>query len=189
MSYQLLQCLIHSYKTSDVRPAHECSPFLFTEGLIERHLLSYRPLHYLSFTSAHYRPRLQKCLALSGCNDADWRCIVFSDESRFQLRPDDHPRRVWRRCRYCFHYCPPHKPWTRSYGLGSHFFSQPDPLVLIRVTLTAQQCIDDILRAVLLYFLLLYPDLSFQQDNVMSYKARVSINRLTACQALLTPAR
>ncbi|GFW90845.1 HTH_Tnp_Tc3_2 domain-containing protein [Trichonephila clavipes] len=29
-------------------------------------------------------------------NHADWGRIVFSDEFRFQLRPDDHRRRVWR---------------------------------------------------------------------------------------------
>ncbi|GFT30311.1 transposable element Tc1 transposase [Trichonephila clavipes] len=30
-------------------------------------------------------------------NQADWGFIVFSDESRFHLCPDDHRRRVWRR--------------------------------------------------------------------------------------------
>ncbi|GFV02844.1 uncharacterized protein TNCV_3609731 [Trichonephila clavipes] len=37
------------------------------------------------------------CLARSGWKHADWRRLVFSDESYFQLRPDDHRRRVWRR--------------------------------------------------------------------------------------------
>ncbi|GFV04107.1 uncharacterized protein TNCV_917281 [Trichonephila clavipes] len=32
-----------------------------------------------------------------GRNYADWRFIMFSDEFRFQLCPDDHRRRVWRR--------------------------------------------------------------------------------------------
>ncbi|GFT22400.1 transposable element Tc1 transposase [Trichonephila clavipes] len=38
-----------------------------------------------------------QCLAPSGWNHADWRSIVFSDESCFQLYLDDHRRRVWRR--------------------------------------------------------------------------------------------
>ncbi|GFX00029.1 HTH_Tnp_Tc3_2 domain-containing protein [Trichonephila clavipes] len=34
-------------------------------------------------------------------NNADWRRIVFSDEYRFQLCPDDHQKRVWRRPGQC----------------------------------------------------------------------------------------
>ncbi|GFX13727.1 uncharacterized protein TNCV_599371 [Trichonephila clavipes] len=45
----------------------------------------------------HCRARLQWCLARSGWNQADWGRTVFSDESGFQLCPDDHRRRVWRR--------------------------------------------------------------------------------------------
>ncbi|GFW99745.1 uncharacterized protein TNCV_3419751 [Trichonephila clavipes] len=75
---------------------------------------------------AHCRGRLQWCLARSGWNHADWGRIVFSDESRFQLCPDDHRRRVWRRPGQrvdpTFNYCTPHRPSTRSYGLECHFF-------------------------------------------------------------------
>ncbi|GFV95979.1 HTH_Tnp_Tc3_2 domain-containing protein [Trichonephila clavipes] len=40
---------------------------------------------------------LQRCLARSGWNYADWEHIEFSDKSHFQLCPDNHRRRVWRR--------------------------------------------------------------------------------------------
>ncbi|GFS65978.1 uncharacterized protein TNCV_2510131 [Trichonephila clavipes] len=63
----------------------------------ERNLRSYRPLRNLPLTPAHCRARLQWCLASSGWNHADWERIVFSDESHFQLCPDVHRRRVWRR--------------------------------------------------------------------------------------------
>ncbi|GFS84947.1 HTH_Tnp_Tc3_2 domain-containing protein [Trichonephila clavipes] len=46
---------------------------------------------------AHCRARLQRCLALSGWNHAEWESIVFSEEFRFQMCPDDRRRRVWRR--------------------------------------------------------------------------------------------
>ncbi|GFV76215.1 transposable element Tc1 transposase [Trichonephila clavipes] len=58
---------------------------------------AYRPLCHLSLRLAQCRVRLQWGLARSGRNHADWECIIFSDESRFQLCPDDHRRRVWRR--------------------------------------------------------------------------------------------
>ncbi|GFU47205.1 HTH_Tnp_Tc3_2 domain-containing protein [Trichonephila clavipes] len=64
--------------------------------LIERNIRSYRPLRYLPFTPALCQARLQGCLAQSDRNHADWRPIVFSDESRLQLCPDDHRGRVWR---------------------------------------------------------------------------------------------
>ncbi|GFW50814.1 transposable element Tc1 transposase [Trichonephila clavipes] len=40
--------------------------------------------------------RSQWCLARSGWNHADWRHIVFSNKSHFQLCPDNPRRRVWR---------------------------------------------------------------------------------------------
>ncbi|GFU50147.1 transposable element Tc1 transposase [Trichonephila clavipes] len=39
----------------------------------------------------------QWCLNRPGWNHADLGRIVFSDKSRFDLCPDDHQRRVWRR--------------------------------------------------------------------------------------------
>ncbi|GFY16857.1 uncharacterized protein TNCV_3689151 [Trichonephila clavipes] len=42
-----------------------------------------------------YQPS-EWCLILSGWNHADWRRIVFSDESHFQMCPYNHRRSVWR---------------------------------------------------------------------------------------------
>ncbi|GFU51091.1 HTH_Tnp_Tc3_2 domain-containing protein [Trichonephila clavipes] len=75
--------------------------------LIERNLCLYRQLHHLLLTPAYCRARLQWCSVRSGCNQAEWGRIVFSDECRFQLCPDDNQRCVWRssgqRRRSCFH--------------------------------------------------------------------------------------
>ncbi|GFU82302.1 HTH_Tnp_Tc3_2 domain-containing protein [Trichonephila clavipes] len=65
-------------------------------GLRERNLRSYRLLRPLTLTHAHCRATLQWCLARSGWNHDDWGRVVFRDESRFQLCPNDHRRRVWR---------------------------------------------------------------------------------------------
>ncbi|GFV73809.1 HTH_Tnp_Tc3_2 domain-containing protein [Trichonephila clavipes] len=62
--------------------------------LIERNLRSYLPLRHLPFKPVQCRASLQWCLARSDWNLANWTRIVFRDESRFQLCPDDHRRRV-----------------------------------------------------------------------------------------------
>ncbi|UYV82240.1 hypothetical protein LAZ67_21001434 [Cordylochernes scorpioides] len=51
----------------------------------------------LPLTPVHRQVRLQWCRERSPWNCADWGRIVFSDESRFLLCPDDRPKRVWRR--------------------------------------------------------------------------------------------
>ncbi|GFT14453.1 transposable element Tcb1 transposase [Trichonephila clavipes] len=54
---------------------------------------------------------------------------------------------------------------------------------------SAQQYVNDILRAVLLPFLLQYCGLIFQQDNTRPHMERVDMNFLLAFQALPWPAR
>ncbi|GFW50505.1 transposable element Tcb1 transposase [Trichonephila clavipes] len=61
------------------------------------------------------------------------------------------------------------------------------PLAVIRGTLTAY--VDDILRTVLLPFLLQYPDLIFQQHNARPDTSRVAMHSLTACPTLPWAAR
>ncbi|KFM74957.1 Transposable element Tcb1 transposase, partial [Stegodyphus mimosarum] len=68
-------------------------------------------------------------------------------------------------------------------------FDSQTPLVIIRGTLTAQRYVDDILRPVLLPFLLQNSGLIFQQYNARPHTARVAMNCLTACQTLPWPAR
>lgn len=161
--------------------------------LRERNLCSYRPLRHLPLTPAHRRARLQWCLARSGWNHADWGRIVFSDESRFQLCPDDHRRRVWRRpgqrADPAFTIARHTGPQQGVMVWGAISLDSRTPLVVIRGTLNAQRYVDDILRPVLLPFLLQYPGLIFQQDNARPHTARVAMNCLEACQTLPWPAR
>ncbi|GFV71096.1 HTH_Tnp_Tc3_2 domain-containing protein [Trichonephila clavipes] len=53
-------------------------------------------VHRHQRSDVRFAHALQWCLNRSGWNHADWGRIVFSDEFRFQLRPDDRRRRVWR---------------------------------------------------------------------------------------------
>ncbi|GFX73956.1 transposable element Tcb1 transposase [Trichonephila clavipes] len=59
-----------------------------------------------------------------------------------------------------------------------------NPLVVIIGTLTAQRYVDDILRTVLLPFLLQYLGLIFHQNNARPLTACVAMNCLTAFQTL-----
>ncbi|GFW47939.1 transposable element Tcb2 transposase [Trichonephila clavipes] len=159
--------------------------------LVELNLRSYRTLRHMPLTLAHYQaicvikklsqaPLSQWCLAQSGWNHAEWGCIVLSCEIRFQLCSDDHRRRVWRR---------PGQRTNPTFTIARHTYPQPGvmvcgatsfdsktPLVVIRGSLTAQLFIDDILRTVLLPFLLQYPGLIFQQDNIKPHTVRVARN-------------
>ncbi|GFV65892.1 HTH_Tnp_Tc3_2 domain-containing protein [Trichonephila clavipes] len=105
--------------------------------LIERNLRSYQPLHNLPLTPAHYRTRLEWCLARSGWNHADWGHLVFSDDSRFQLRSSKTCLEMyWAACRSYFHYCTP-QLGVMVWDVTS--FDSRASLFVIRDTLTAQR--------------------------------------------------
>ncbi|GFW85886.1 HTH_Tnp_Tc3_2 domain-containing protein [Trichonephila clavipes] len=64
--------------------------------LREQNLRTYRQLRHLPPTSAHLRTRLHCYMARSSWNHANLGRIALSDESRFQLYPENHQKRVWR---------------------------------------------------------------------------------------------
>ncbi|GFS98814.1 transposable element Tc1 transposase [Trichonephila clavipes] len=72
---------------------------------------------------------------------------------------------------------------------GAISFDCKTLLVVNRGTLSAQRYIDDILRTVLLPFLLQYPGLIFQHDNARPHTAHIVMNCVTACQTLPWPAK
>ncbi|UYV63662.1 hypothetical protein LAZ67_2005222 [Cordylochernes scorpioides] len=88
------------------------------------------------------------------CNCADWERIVFSDESRFLLCPDDRRKRVWRRPGQRVdpgltveHHTGPQQGvmvW------GAISFDSRTPLVVIPGTLTAQRWINEEKRHLLI---------------------------------------
>ncbi|GFT86980.1 transposable element Tc1 transposase [Trichonephila clavipes] len=72
---------------------------------------------------------------------------------------------------------------------GAISFDSRTPLVVLRGTLTAQRFVDNILRTVLLKYLLQYRGLIFQQEIAGPHMARVLMNCLRTCQLLSWPAR
>ncbi|UYV60905.1 MYO1D [Cordylochernes scorpioides] len=75
----------------------QVSKMTINRRLRERNLRARRLLRCLPLTPVHRQVRLQWCRERSTWNCADWGRIVFSDESRFLLCPDDRRKRVWRR--------------------------------------------------------------------------------------------
>ncbi|GFS69370.1 HTH_Tnp_Tc3_2 domain-containing protein [Trichonephila clavipes] len=122
--------------------------------LIERISRWYRQLRHLPLPPAQCRARLQWFLARSGWNHAYWSLIVFSDEFRFQLCPDDDRRRVWRpqgqHANPAFTTALNLGPQTEVMVMGAISFDSRRVLVVIRGILTAQRYVDCILRTVLL---------------------------------------
>ncbi|GFV66149.1 transposable element Tcb2 transposase [Trichonephila clavipes] len=64
--------------------------------LAEGHLGSRRPLRVLTLKPTHRCLRLEWCLARGNWTAAEWNQVVFSDESRFNLRSDGNRVRVWK---------------------------------------------------------------------------------------------
>ncbi|GFS60732.1 hypothetical protein TNCV_2001401 [Trichonephila clavipes] len=86
-----LTVTVHDSLLSSIRRVTRTRVSVMTihRWLIEQNLLFYRPLRHFALMPAHCRVILQLCLAQSGWNHADQGRIVFSDESHFQLCPDD----------------------------------------------------------------------------------------------------
>ncbi|UYV73011.1 CCDC130 [Cordylochernes scorpioides] len=74
----------------------QVSKMTINRRLRERNLRACRLLRCLPLTPVHRQVRLQWCRERSTWNCADWGRIVFSDESRFLLCPDDRRKCVWR---------------------------------------------------------------------------------------------
>ncbi|GFT87743.1 uncharacterized protein TNCV_4000941 [Trichonephila clavipes] len=64
--------------------------------LAEGHLGSWCPLRILPLRPTHRHLRLEWCHARANWTAAEWKQVVFSDESRFNLSSDDNSVRVWR---------------------------------------------------------------------------------------------
>ncbi|UYV72229.1 hypothetical protein LAZ67_9002258 [Cordylochernes scorpioides] len=171
----------------------QVSKMTINRRLRERNLRARRPLRCLPLTPVHRQVRLQWCRERSTWNCAYWGRIVFSDESRFLLCPDDRRKRVWRRPGQRVdpgltveHHTGPQQGvmvW------GAISFDSRTLLVVIPGTLTAQRYVDDIIRPVLLPFLSHHPRLTFQQDNARPQTARVTMDCLQSCRTLPWPAR
>ncbi|GBL89169.1 Transposable element Tc1 transposase [Araneus ventricosus] len=168
-------------------------PQTISRHLEEANLKSKRPVRVLPLTPKHRRLRLQWCHARATWNGTDWQNVVFSDESRFVLGTDDNRVRVGRRpgerCNST-HVVARHIALTAGVMVWGAITCLSRPtLIVVRVILTGQRYVDDILRPRVGPFLNGLPGAIFQQDNARSHTARVAQDFLRHVQTLPWPAR
>ncbi|UYV70264.1 Transposase [Cordylochernes scorpioides] len=124
----------------------QVSKVTINRRLREWNLRARRPLRCLPLTPVHRQVRLQWCRERSTWNCADWGRIVFSDESRFLLCPDDRRKHVWRRPgqRVDPSLTVEHHTGPQQGGMvwGAISFESRNPLVVIPGTLTTQRSPD-----------------------------------------------
>ncbi|GFT78705.1 transposable element Tcb2 transposase, partial [Trichonephila clavipes] len=177
-----------SFNDTSRRRRSNCS----TNNFPEANLKSKRPFRALPLTPKHRQLRLQWCQAISMWNVTDWQKVVFSDESRFVLGTDDNSVRVWRRPGEQYnssHTVLRHTARTAGVMIwGAIAYNSRSTLIVMRVTLTGQHYVDDILRLHVGPFLNGLPGAIFQQDNARSHTARVAQDFIRHFQTLSWPA-
>ena len=72
--------------------------------LNEAGLLSRRPAKGPLLETRHRIERLQFAKNLENWSEVDWSHVLFTEESRFCLKPDDGKVRVWRRRNLRYHH-------------------------------------------------------------------------------------
>ncbi|GFV98477.1 HTH_Tnp_Tc3_2 domain-containing protein [Trichonephila clavipes] len=143
--------------------------------LTEVGLRSRRPLRRLPLTPHHRQCRLDFCRPRATWSVTDWRRVIFSDESRFSLSPDDHRTRVWRRTGQrsdpAF-IVERHTAISQGVTVwGAISWDTRSSLVVLQGTLTARRYVDDILTPIVLPMLSSRPGAIYQQDNARPHTA------------------
>lgn len=132
-----------------------------------------------AMTALHRRTRMRWCREHLRWNQAMWRSVLFSDESRFCLRKVDGRIKVWRRPGERFADCCVDR--VTAFGGGSVMVwggisaVGKTPLIVIDGNMTAQRYRDEVLQPVVLPYLRgnLGPNAIFQDDNARPHRARI----------------
>ena len=136
-----------------------------------------RPEIGIPLTRGHRRLRRDWAQVHQRWTMAQWRNVLFSDESRFSLDFADRRRRVWRRCNERYARCciAEHD----RYGGGSVMvwgaisWNHRSDLVVVDGNLNADRYVNQILRPHVVPLARRY-NLQFQQDNARPHTARLS---------------
>ena len=153
---------------SSIVPANSASVITRTihRRLTERRLRSWRPLRRIPLNSVQRQTRLRWCQTHSHWNVIDWSRIIFSEESHFELSPNEQKRRVWRRPgQWCHTNLSVFWQTGRQSGVmvwDANSFHSRILLVVIHRNLTAQQYVDEVLRPVALPFISRHARPTFQ---------------------------
>jgi hypothetical protein len=115
-------------------------------------------------------------------NIRNWQSVLFSGESRFNLKFADGRIRVWRQKGEQFHQrCVMQKDRFGGGSLmvwgGIHYHEKTD-LVIIRGNLNSQEYCDNVVRPVVLPFFAARPAFQFQHDNARPHTARITTTLL-----------
>ena len=163
-----------------------------TNRCLEGQLRARCPVAFPPLTPNHRHLRLQWCQARAHWR-AEWRSVVFSDESRFCLYASDGRMLVRRRpgerlepsCLRRRHTGP--TPGVMVWGAMS--YDSRSSLVVIPGTLTANVYIRLVIVPVVLPFMNSIPGGRFQQDNARPHTAAVTQRALHNVDVLPWPAR
>lgn len=147
--------------------------------LAEAHLVSRRPALCPLLSVEHRRARLAFAREHENWNDADWRSVLFSDESRFSLRSPDGRERVWRRQGERFAQC--NIAERISYRGGSvmiwggiSYEARTDLAIVDGGSMTGARYITTILDEHVIPFApFIGPNFLFMDDNARPHRARI----------------
>ncbi|CAH1256352.1 BCAN [Branchiostoma lanceolatum] len=135
-----------------------------------------------ALTEAHRQARLRWCRRHRNWN-REWRNVMFSDESRFNLRQLDGRVKVWRRRGERFANCCTDK--VTAFGGGSVMVwggitsRGKTRLVIVPGTLNAERYRDTILDPVAIPFIHnMGPNALLQDDNARPHRARIIADHL-----------
>ena len=149
--------------------------------LRERGIYCRRPYVGPILTRRHRILRQQWVNANAGRN---WRNVVFSDESRFNLSGHDGRHRVYRRRNERYHdVCVVERDRfgggsVMVWGSINHNFRSP--LIIVNGNLTAQRYINEIVQPVVTPMLQRHPGMIFQHDNARPHVARQTVAYMQA---------
>ncbi|GFX99878.1 transposable element Tcb2 transposase [Trichonephila clavipes] len=162
-------------------------------GPAEGHLGSRRTLCVLPLMHSHRQIRLEWCRSRGYWIAAEWKQVVFSDESRFNFISDDNRVRVRRPRGEClnpaFAVQRHTDPTSGLMVWGSITYHTRSTLVLVLGTMRAQCYVHDIQQPHVLPLMQRLPGAIFQQDNAPPHMAKVSQDCPRTVTTLLWPAR
>ena len=153
--------------------------------LRDAHLRCRRPCRRTILTPQHRHQRQQWAQAHVNWRNAQWRRVLFSDESRFCVDPANGRIRVWRmdRCRYNDENVLERDPWGGESVMiwGAMSLNQlVGPVIFQNIGpgrgngVTAQRYIAQVLVPHVVPFFQRHPNFLFQQDNARPHTARAT---------------
>lgn len=154
------------------------TPQTVRNRLRQARLVARRPVLGTPLPERNRQERLQWAVVHSRWIANQWRNVLFTDESRFNLSQADGRVRVWRRTgerhhRNCILERDRFGGGSVMVWGGIHHGGRTQ-LVIVEGIMTAQRYCDEIVQPVLIPFMQQHPQFLFQQDNARPHSARLT---------------